>query len=228
MLRRIIVGWVLVTALVAIGVGWATNPAMNSKLGNRPVYSALLDYEAGWVAGTNPNGVWRYGWSSTLTGPVTLFSRNHVPKVDNGLQHMWDDPANDEGFAPHVSRNSGGDYDDGNASFTAGVLKLSPGAGGTFAHVVFTAPSLGLYTVAATFYAQQYGINVDVEVLVRGKLKFSDTITSIGESHSFAQRFLLKAGQTVDFVVGPNGQSELHPGNTGLEAVISGGHAQDE
>ena len=227
MLRRIIVGSVLVTALVAIGVAWATNPAMNSPPGNRPVYSALLDYEAGWVAGTNPNGVWRYGWSSTLTGPITLFSRNHVPKVDNGLQHMWDDPANNEGFAPHVSRNSGGDYDDGNVVVYRRRQGL-PGAGGTFAHVVFTAPSLGLYTVAATFYAQQYAINADVEVLVRGKLKFSDTLTNMGESHSFAQRFLLKAGQTVDFVVGPNGQYELHAANTGLEAVISGGHAQDE
>ena len=91
-----------------------------------------------------------------------------------------------------------------------GSASTHPGEGGTYAHVVFTAPSHGQYNVAATFYAQQYAINADVEVLVNGKLKFSDTLTTMGESHSYAQSFLLKAGDTVDFVVGPNGQPELH------------------
>jgi N-acetylneuraminic acid mutarotase len=201
--------------------------AVKSKTADRAVYSALLDYEAGWSAGKNPNGVWRYGWSTSLKGPLTLFTRHHVPPVDNGLQHMWDDPdpANNEGFAPHVARNSGGDHDDGNAAFAAGVLKLHPGAGGTYAHVVFTAPSHGQYTVAATFYAQQYGINAEVKVLVNGKVKFSDTLTDLGESHSYAQDFSLKAGQTVDFIVGPNGQPELHPANTGLEAIVANSNA---
>ena len=202
---------------------WST---AKSKPADRPVYSALLDYEAGWIAGTNPNGVWRYGWSNTLTSPLKLFTRTLVPERNGGQEHMWDDPDNSYADAPSVARNSGGDYDDGNVSFRAGALLLTPGEGGTYAHVVFTAPSHGDYAVAATFYAQQYAINSDAEVLVNGKLKFSDTLTSMGESHSYARSFSLKAGETIDFVVGPNGQPELHPANTGLEAIISNDKAK--
>ncbi len=227
MLRRTFLASVLVAAFVAVGVAWATNPPRISPFGNRQVYSAVLDYDAGWIAGTNPNGVWRYGWSSSLTSPLTLYSRHHVPAVDNNLKQMWDDPNNNEGFAPHVSRNSGADYNDGNVVFAAGALLLSPGAGGTYSHVVFVTPSFGLYTVAATFYAQQYGVNADVDVVVNGKVKFHDTITGIDQSQSFARTFLLKAGQTVDFAVGPNRQSELHAAHTGLEAIVIGNLTQD-
>lgn len=206
----------------------ATNAPCKPKVKGQAVYSALLDYTPGWSAGMNPNGVWRYGWSSTLTGPIKLFSQAQLAPVDNGMKQMWLDPDNNAGFAPSVSRNSGSDFDNGNASFAAGALLLTPGEGGTYAHVVWTAPSQGLYTVAVTFYSQQYGLNAEVEVLVNGKVKFSNTLTSLGESHGFAQRFLLRTGQTVDFVVGPNGQPELHAAHAGLEAVISGGHADDE
>jgi hypothetical protein len=182
-----------------------------------------LDFEPGWLAGTNPNGVWSYGWSADLTAPITLFSRNYIAEYANWLQHQWDDPEYSDSFAPSVARNSGGDYDDGNVSWAAGKLGLHHGPAGTYAHVIFTAPSSGLYAIAATFYAQQYGIDVDVHVLVNGKVHFSGTMTdtSIGESRSFAQLVPLRAGQTIDFASGPNGLPELHAGSTGLEAVVT-------
>jgi hypothetical protein len=185
------------------------------------VYSAGLEFEAGWVQQTNPNGVWRYGWSWSLTSPITLFSRAHVPPVDNGLLHRWDDPSNNVGWVPTVARNSGGDFDNGNVSWSAGALIAHPGDGGSYAHVVFTAPCAGLYSVAGKFYAQQHGINVDVHVLVGARSRFSEKITSLGESRGFALFLPLRAGMTVDFVVGPNGLLELHPGSTGLEAVVA-------
>ena len=56
--------------------GFAQPPDGNPHTAMPSLYSAVLDYEAGWLAGTNPNGVWSYGWSSDLTTPITLFSRN--------------------------------------------------------------------------------------------------------------------------------------------------------
>jgi hypothetical protein len=228
--RRFLLGAVLATALAAVGVAWSANSLTNPhpQALDRAVYSALWDYESGWVAGTNPNGVWQYGWSAKLTSPLKLFSRNYVLEDRNGgLEHIWDDPDNSFAAAPSVARQSGGDYDDGNVAFAAGALLLTPGEGGTYAHVVFTAPSFGLYTVAATFIAQQYAINADVEVLVNGKVKFSSALTDIGQSRSYARSFLLRAGQTIDFVVGPNDQPELHAANTALEAIVIGGLTQD-
>jgi hypothetical protein len=200
--------------------GFAQPPDGNPHTAMPSLYSAVLDYEAGWLAGTNPNGVWSYGWSSDLTTPITLFWNNWL--YDSGvLEQVWDDPDNNYGGTPKVSRNSGGDYDDGNVSYNAGRLALHCGVGNTYAHVIFTAPTAGKYSIAATFYAQQHNIYVDIHVLVDGKAYFSDTITSLGESHSFAQLVQLRAGQTVDFAVGPNGNPELHPGYTGLEAVVA-------
>jgi hypothetical protein len=215
MKRIVFLALVLITSLAS--AAWAQRTTPKS-----PVYSsAALDFERGWVAGTNPNGTWSYGWSSDLTAPITLFSLTLIPPIDNGMQHMWEDPANNIGGAPHVARNSGGDYDDGNVSWIAGKLGLHPGQGGTYAHVIFTAPSTGLYSIAATFYAQQYGISVDVHVLVNGKVHFSDTLTQMPESHSFAEFIPLRAGQTVNFAVGPNGLFDLHAGHTGLEAIVA-------
>ncbi len=92
---------------------------------------------------------------------------------------------------------------------------------GTYAHVIFTAPSTWLYSIASTFYPQQYGISVDVHMLVNGEVHFSDTITQMPQSHSFAESVRLRAGQKVNFAVGPNGIPELHAGHTGLEAVVA-------
>jgi len=181
----------------------------------------VVAFQDGWNAGRNPNGVWSYSWSWALTGPQTLFPRHWIPPVDNNLKQMWDDPDNNEGYAPFVAVNSGGAYDDGNVSFAAGALLLSPGAGGSYAHVTFTTPSNGRYSVDTLFYAQQYGCNADINVFVNGKSVFSNTITDMGQSRSFAKGFDLTKGQTIDLVVGPNGQAELHPGHVGLEATIT-------
>ena len=185
------------------------------------LYSASVQYDTGWSAGTNPNGVWRYGWSWTLTGPLTLFTRHWIPPVDNNAKQMWDDPKNNLGYAPMVAINSGDAYDDGNVSFAAGALLLSPGDGGSYVHLSFTAPSSGRYLVDATFFAQQYGCNADANVVVNGKPVVNHAITQMPQSFSFAKLFDLKKGQTIDLVVGPNGQAELHSAHVGLEATIT-------
>jgi hypothetical protein len=186
------------------------------------IYDATADFEAGWVAGNNPNGVWSYGWTNGIAGPLTLFTRNHIPIVNNNLEHMWDDPNNSFGFTPSVARNTGGDFDDGNVTFTAGALILHPSGidGQAYAHVIWTAPENGIYALESTFFAQQNNINVDVHILVSGVSVFDDAITSNGVSRAFSGDFTLSVGDTIDFTVGPNGDFVLHPGNTGLDAMI--------
>jgi hypothetical protein len=103
---------------------------------------ANADFEAGWAAGTNPNGVWSYGRTTDLGG---LFTRHYIPPVNNDLEHGWDDPSDRSGFTPSVARNAGGDYNDGNVTFRAGALILHPCgvSGRDDAHVIFTAPAAG-------------------------------------------------------------------------------------
>jgi sugar lactone lactonase YvrE len=186
-------------------------------------FDANADFEAGWAAGTNPNGVWSYGRTTDLGGPLVLFTRNYVPAINNGLEHMWDDPNDSAGATPSVARNSGGDFNNGNVTFRAGALILHPCGvdGHDYAHVVFTAPSDGSYSLAGDFFAQQNNINVDVHVLVNGASVFDSTITSNGVSRPFSGTFGLSAGDTIDFTVGPNGNFVPHAGNTGLDATIT-------
>jgi sugar lactone lactonase YvrE len=188
-----------------------------------PTYDANADFEAGWAAGTNPNGVWSYGRTIDISGPLVLFTRHYIPPVNNNLEQMWDDPNDSSGATPSVALNSGGAFNDGNVTFQAGALIMHPCgvSGHDYAHVIFTAPATGSYSLAGDFFAQQNGIDVDVHVLVNGVSVFDSTITSNGVSRPFSGTFSLSAGDTIDFAVGPNGNFVQHQGNTGLSATIT-------
>jgi hypothetical protein len=185
-------------------------------------YDATSDFEVGWDAGSNPNGVWSYGWTHGIDGTLTLFTRNHMPAVNNNREQMWDDPTNSFGFTPSVARNAGGDFDNGNVTLKEGALIMHPGGsdGADYAHVIWTATEDGDYALTSTFFAQQNGINVDVHVLVNGVSVYDETITNNGVSRAFSETFSISSGSTIVFAVGPNGDFRLHPGNTGLDATI--------
>ena len=44
-------------------------------------YNAAADFEAGWTAQSNPNGVWSYGYSSGFTDAITLYDSTAQPGV---------------------------------------------------------------------------------------------------------------------------------------------------
>jgi len=182
------------------------------------LYDARLDFSTN----SNPNGVWTYGWSDGLSGTPVLLTRAHVPIVNNNMEEMWDDPANSAGYSPSVAHNAGGDYDNGNVTLQADALILHPCGltGRAYAHVIWTAPKAGHYTVNGRFFAQQNGINVDVHVLVNGLPVFSATIVRNGVIRSFSHSVTFSAGETIAFSVGPNNVFDLHKGNTGLDARI--------
>jgi subtilisin-like proprotein convertase family protein len=198
--------------------GWV-NPGANHLGG------AAYDAQADFSTNSNPNGVWKYAWSTGLTGAITLYPRASQPAWNNGLEVGWDDPTNSSSFTPSVAVNTGGDFSGGpgKVTFKAGALILHPcGIYGTaYSHVIWTAPRSGQFALNSLFYAQQDAINVDVHVLVNQVSLFDSTITANGVSRGFATNFTLSAGDTVDFAVGPNNNLVKHAGNTGLTASIT-------
>ena len=54
-------------------------------------YDPAADFEAGYLAASNPNGVCSYGYSASLTGPVTLYTAQ-APGGDSSNQQMWISP----------------------------------------------------------------------------------------------------------------------------------------
>src|ERR1039458_1883338 len=197
--------------------GWI-NPALNQPVGG------AFDAQADFSTNSNPNGLWKYAWSHGFSGALNLFPRSGMPSINNGLELMWYDPSNNNDYAPSIAVNSGGAADNGNYSLAAGALIVAPGGQNTYdsyTHVIWTAPTSGSYSLVSQFTAQQYNINVDVNVLINGVRAFTSTITQIGVSRSFATNFTISAGSTVDFAVGPNGNLARHATNTRIQASLT-------
>jgi hypothetical protein len=119
--------------------------------------------------------------------------------------------------------NTGTNFNNGNVNILAGSLDLTAGGPSVplYSHVVFTAPTGGLYSLVAGFRGDQYGVNSDVNVLDNGNSLFSAAITSIGQTQSYTGIVALAAGQTIDFAFGADGAQSLGPFHTGFSAVIT-------
>jgi hypothetical protein len=190
------------------------------------LFDPVADYDAGWLSGSNPNGVWRYGWSSTLTSALTLYPQNYITTQDCGAStyRVWNDPANNVGFTPAVIKNIGPTCSNGNVDIPTGVLTQHYGGTGSttdYSHVVFTAPFTGTYEVAITFTGRQNGLNSDVNVVVNGLPVLGVLITANLQTVAYTASLSLTAGDTLDFATGPGTTSGLHPGHIGLSGTIT-------
>lgn len=183
------------------------------------VYNAAADFETGWIAKTNPNGVWSYGYSSGFTNPVTLYDQTAPPPpVLNGPQaQYWLSSSVNIGDSPSAEYNNGPAYDDGNVNFPANGFVLVSGIGGQYSDLMFTAPVAGAYSVDTVFRGDQYGIGTVVAVDINGSVVFSSSVTAEGQTVPFDTDVSLTVGETVEFSVGPGGGLQ----NTGLSAIIT-------
>lgn len=184
----------------------------------------VADFDAGFAGGTNPNGVWTYGWSSALTSPLIVYPRHRTisPDCAPNPYNVWDDPGNNVSFTPSILKNVGATCADGNVDVPSQALDLHFGgaSGSSYSHIVFTAPSDGTYAVSWTFTGHQNNVNSDVHILVNGHSVLSDLITVNRQTKSFAGSVALLVGQRIDFAVGPGSVINLHPGHIGISGSI--------
>jgi hypothetical protein len=180
-------------------------------------YNAAADFEAGYTAQTNPNGVWSYGYSSGFTDRITLYDQTAQNGVNGPNAQNWLSSSVDIGNSPAAEYNNGSAYNDGNVDFLANEFLLVSGIGGQYSDLVFTAPAAGVYLVEASFRGAQYGVGTVVGIVANGKVLFSSSVTSVGQTVPFHTKVKLKAGGRLVFSVGPGGGLQ----NTGLAATIS-------
>ena len=180
-------------------------------------YNAAASFEQGFTAQMNPNGVWSYGYSSSFTSPVTLYDQTVQNGINGPNAQYWLSPQVNIGNSPSAEYNDGPAYDDGNVNFLAHEFVLVSGIGGQYSDLAFTAPAAGVYSLAASFRGDQYGIGTVVGIVVNGIALFSSNVTSEGQTVPFQATVTLAAGGTVVFSVGPGGGLQ----NTGLSATIT-------
>ena len=172
---------------------------------------------------SNPNGVWSYGWTQTLGSSFVL---DAIHQSDSGLD-LWDGSvrtANPPLFYPFVEHNgTNQSITSGTITIAADQLGLHPGPSGEYSVVRFTTPTAGIFSLASAFSGLDFAgpTSTDVHVLLDGTSIFDGAVNGFGSGPSYATTRMLRAGDTVDFVVGYGANHTYFNDSTGLAARIS-------
>lgn len=188
----------------------------------KPSFSATFNAASDFSLTNNPNGAWRYGWSSSLESNFNLYSKvgKVTPTIDS-----WYDPA--KASWPLVAHNSTATEDIylPTTTYQPSQLSFHPGYYGEYSIVRWIAPEAATYSLATMFTGLDHvgPTTTDVHVLHNNIVLFSNLINGFGASStkSFATAGTVQAGDTIDFAVGYGSNQTYWYDSTGLDATIS-------
>ena len=188
----------------------------------KPSFSAIFNVASDFSLTNNPNGAWRYGWSSSLGSSFNLYNNvgKQTPTID-----LWYDPT--KTGSPLVVHNSTATEDNSHPTITyqPSQLGFHPGYYGEYSIVRWIAPEAATYSLATMFTGLDHvGLTTtDVHVLHNNILLFSNLINGFGasSSKSFATAGTVQVGDTIDFAVGYGNNQTQSYDSTGLDATIS-------
>ena len=180
------------------------------------IYSAADDFSL-----SNPNGVWSYGYSTSLGGTFTAFPLTSSNYQVSGIEaHFFPGSFSQ----PSAILNS-------NAFVTTpfccqplnpGQLALHPGSSGDYSIVRWTAPESGNFDLSGGYIGMDTsGTTTDVHVLFNGVTIFDDFINGFGDTATISLNTSLQTGDLLDFAVGFGSNSNFSSDYTGLDVQIS-------
>ena len=198
-------------------------------LAGHVTYSAVDDF-------ANPQTApWSYGYATAPGGfdAFTQFDSTYLGV--SGLAAWYTDVPTPDHELPAVIRNTTtGALTYATVNHPQSLLNLHPSVGSSqpyYAIVRFTAPSSGLYDVSAVFQGLDATgpttttVHVHVSSGAIGTSLFAGSINGAGpgSAAAYASTLPLLAGNTLDFLVGPNGTANngFHYDSTGFEASIT-------
>lgn len=177
---------------------WATGVAAGlmlcvSSANADLTYDASADFTP---SSTASNGVWSYGYRSTIGGALTPFDLQVSDPTFYGLTRTGN-VAN----APIFYRPTNGPI----FGVPDGAIALHPGtfAIDTYAVLRFTSPVAGIYNVNASFLTGDSGVT-DNFVLRNGSILVADT-DDVDSAGSYSNSLFLGLGDTIELVVGNHG-----------------------
>jgi hypothetical protein len=167
---------------------------------------------------SNPNGVWTYGAYTGGLDPTTFVAFTGpgpaIPLSLTGLE-AWRDVTD-----PNVIKNpTAGDLSDFGITFRAGKITFGPTGGPAVAR--FTAPSAGPFQVDASFATVQT-INAVPNAFVFGGttlLANLGPVPAFSTTVGYSQLLSLAFGDTIDFVVSPNGSTKTTEVSATIEPI---------
>jgi N-acetylneuraminic acid mutarotase len=170
----------------------------------------VYDLSRGFSASHNPNGVWSFGYQTTLGGaftlltfPLTSFADNPVP-VDSWSKNGYEPVAVYHNGTTNTSLSDGGA-----GAFPPGTTWFYPGVEGhtdNYGVIRFTVPpgSSGIYQLHTEVRAYLDGPrsgDTDFHVLKNGGELFAEFIPG-NSGAGFSNLLSLVGGDTIDFAVG--------------------------
>lgn len=205
---------------LALSLGALAQPASTNM-----VYDVSRDFSHS----ANPNGVWSYGWKSSLDGPFTLLSVPAIYRVQNGVYvQQWLAP----GLSVPVLQYNGSDaiaiHDSGGGYYPPGTVWAIPGLDGhpqNFSVIRFTVPSqqAGAYYLATAVQSYLDGNSsrdADFHVVLNGAEVFRQFLaprTGTGYTNTLS----LVPGDTVDFMVGRGADGILYGSGLKIQASLT-------
>jgi hypothetical protein len=166
---------------------------------------------------SNPNGVWAYGYTTTLGGSLNLYDESGDA---SGLLFWRHNLALG---APSVVWNSTTNPIQGGTPVIApGAAAFHPGPNGQYSLFRFTAPADDSYRLESSFFgSDMYGTSTDVHVLLNSEAIFNGSVNGYGPTTgpAFNTNLVLRAGDQVDFAVG-FGNGSFFYDTTGISARL--------
>ena len=194
------------------GLGMALAGAI--AFGAPSARAAVYDVNADFSTASNPNGVWTYGFETTLGGPLTLYDQPNATDCGSGA---WRSLTVQSLQAPVDCSNKTNSQV---GLVPAHTAAFHPGPSGEFSVFRFTTPAAGSYDLAAVFSAIDNG-GTDVHILDNGTSLFSHEIDPANTPESFSATLLLVAGELIDFAVGVGTDGNFFSDSTGINASLT-------
>ena len=187
-------------------------------------HAAVFDAAADFSAASNPNGVWSYGWSSSLQAPLTLYTGTTSRGTDGIV--FWIDPA--LGTDPSVAKNVSGlpvaDATVTGVFYPPDQMTFHPGPSGQYSLVRWTSPIEAQVGIEALFtggsFVAPWAPTTDVHVLLNGSPLFDAILRGSPSSIAFARTIDVGIGDRVDFAVGFGPDASYISDTTSLTARI--------
>jgi len=178
-----------------------------------PVHGQVIyDANAAFVPNSpNPNGVWTYGYTSTLGGSFS----NFVEYVTSSFGYTWrtNISSGTPGFNYFTSPGFGA---------LAGETTLHGGPNGEFAIVRFTVSATALYQLTASWRGPGDSGNTDLYLLhnSNGASPLASTPSTTVTGNFIIPSIALNAGDTIDLALGTGGDG-FSSDNTPVNLVIT-------
>jgi hypothetical protein len=165
----------------------------------RPSTAQTYNAAENFSISSNPNGVWSYGWSTTLGSAFNLDSSNTTAYSGTSGLNGWLSSLAPDGSPLVLENVSTNPVTMANSTFQPGQLALGPGQNLQYSVLRWTASSSGTFSINATFSGLSFlGDTSDVHILHDGVSIFNSNVTGSPSPVSFSGPVNITVGDTID------------------------------